>query len=1167
MKPIRKKSVLFLTAAALTFSQPSSAVTAEESDPFYYEITDGNAVVTRYLSYGESDVEIPESIDGYTVVSIAPYAFSDHIEIASVSLPETVEVIQKGAFNACTRLESVDLGESPSLRAIEDNAFYGCSERASFEFPEGLERIGKCAFFLCGSLREADLPSTLISLGLGTFATTSESYPAGEFSFSSLERITFAQGCAITEIPDQMCQFCSKLKRVDLPDTVTSIGARAFQYCQSLSEFSYPESLETVGELAFYQCSSLPSLISNVREIGDYAFCHAFELAEIELPNLSTLGSHVFDGVGRPSAKEDPIALNLPAGLSSVKEAFLSNNEFSAIRLAEGCTQFRCDEDFAVYGTEEGSPILLAVAGCSGRTSYTVREGTEVIGEGAFTARRSSLQEIILPEGLREIRTAGLSSAYDEDHTGTELIIPDSVTALGEQALSENFALSSVVIGSGVTVLPKHLLANDGFLQSAELRGAITEIDAYAFPQNSEAFEIQVPGTIRTLHPTAFGRDWSKVTFTEGVVLENGLLLSEDRKTLIAADPVASSDTVVIPEGVEVIRDNTLSFLRGENYNHPLTFVLPDSVTEIGTGAFGTYWVPGQDPIAESGVMLITETENPAVIAWAEENDVGCFRAKPKTNAEEITISSGETFVFAVSDALRPLVFTSSDSHIAKADRSSGEITGVSKGDTTVIAACGTDYFLLEVHVIDGEYDPSPSEENTYFRFTHDNLEDWEKEFKETNPIALSKRDNPSIITYSGSGFQPMKGLEYLDRAGDETRLELTVYPSLTYGRYVEPYRLLNRNLTGELERGRMKENLLLYSGTTRISNYTMNPDSSVQAMTDMIGTVFECPPMISGTLSHSVANGYSKNSPESVIFEIYLPKKIHAGTYIQYVSLYPGEQELLLESGLRFYVADAGVRKTDLESLHDGSVREGVIERFMKVLILGPNEAPPEDFDPYITTSREEPTPTPTPTPAPTPKPKPSPSEEDGEEEETAQPQAAPAVVTCQDAGYPQGWYWDEAKKACVPPAYNTQPAAPRGTDSTTAYSGNTGNSGTPGTSGTSESSETAEESASPAPTPSPTPVITLEPAPPETDPRKAEKAPFPWFLLIPGFMIIAGGIILLAPGAPAAAVIAADAVLSAAAAYSGKNAVGWIMLVLNLAALGLLALYRRTEKRREEG
>ena len=51
-------------------------------------------------------LRIPESIDGYTVTSIAPYAF-EKFEMGTVYLPNTIETIGEFAFSHCEKLAEV----------------------------------------------------------------------------------------------------------------------------------------------------------------------------------------------------------------------------------------------------------------------------------------------------------------------------------------------------------------------------------------------------------------------------------------------------------------------------------------------------------------------------------------------------------------------------------------------------------------------------------------------------------------------------------------------------------------------------------------------------------------------------------------------------------------------------------------------------------------------------------------------------------------------------------------------------------------------------------------------------------------------------------------------------------------------------------------------------
>ncbi|MDE6746350.1 MAG: leucine-rich repeat domain-containing protein, partial [Oscillospiraceae bacterium] len=64
------------------------------------------------------------------------------------------------------------------------------------------------------------------------------------------------------------------LTRVELPDSLITIGVSAFAFCKNLKSVVIPENVSEIGEEAFYSCESLESVSipKNVSEIGEDAF-------------------------------------------------------------------------------------------------------------------------------------------------------------------------------------------------------------------------------------------------------------------------------------------------------------------------------------------------------------------------------------------------------------------------------------------------------------------------------------------------------------------------------------------------------------------------------------------------------------------------------------------------------------------------------------------------------------------------------------------------------------------------------------------------------------------------------------------------------------------------------------------------------------------------------
>ena len=69
---------------------------------------------------------------------------------------------------------------------------------------------------------------------------------------------------------------CSGLNNINIPDSITSIKARAFEGCTGLTNITFGENskLSIIGDRAFYGCGKLTDIVIpvNVSSIGANAF-------------------------------------------------------------------------------------------------------------------------------------------------------------------------------------------------------------------------------------------------------------------------------------------------------------------------------------------------------------------------------------------------------------------------------------------------------------------------------------------------------------------------------------------------------------------------------------------------------------------------------------------------------------------------------------------------------------------------------------------------------------------------------------------------------------------------------------------------------------------------------------------------------------------------------
>ena len=89
----------------------------------------------------------------------------------------------------------------------------------------------------------------------------------------------------------------SGLKRIILPDYLTSIEKYAFYDCSSLTSITIPNSVTSIGDYAFSSCSKLTSITipNSVTSIGEWAFSSCYDLTSITLPNsMKSIGNNAF---------------------------------------------------------------------------------------------------------------------------------------------------------------------------------------------------------------------------------------------------------------------------------------------------------------------------------------------------------------------------------------------------------------------------------------------------------------------------------------------------------------------------------------------------------------------------------------------------------------------------------------------------------------------------------------------------------------------------------------------------------------------------------------------------------------------------------------------------------------------------------------------------------
>lgn len=151
----------------------------------------------------------------------------------------------------------------------------------------------------------------------------------------------------------------------------------------------------------------------------------------------------------------------------------------TSVAAAERCTVCGGGSELCVtdeYGAVYCSGTLVSYPADAAATSYTVREGTTIIGEWAFTDN-DALEEVILPEGVVMIGTGAF-----EGRSGLQrVVLPESLLVIGKMAFCYCPELSGVVLPPKLYAIGPQAFADNWAMTSVDIPETVRYIGSEAF--------------------------------------------------------------------------------------------------------------------------------------------------------------------------------------------------------------------------------------------------------------------------------------------------------------------------------------------------------------------------------------------------------------------------------------------------------------------------------------------------------------------------------------------------------------------------------------------------------------------------------------------------------------------------------------------------------------
>ena len=148
---------------------------------------------------------------------------------------------------------------------------------------------------------------------------------------------------------------------------------------------------------------------------------------------------------------------------------------------------------------------------CSDLTSVTIPNSVTSIGDRAFWDC-SGLKKVIVKDiaawcgiSFSDNPLSHSHHLYSDENTEiTELIIPNSVTSIGEYAFEYCYGLTSVTIGNCVTSIGDAAFCGCSGLTSVTIPNSVTSIGDYAFQNCSGLTSVAIGGGVKSIRSGAF---------------------------------------------------------------------------------------------------------------------------------------------------------------------------------------------------------------------------------------------------------------------------------------------------------------------------------------------------------------------------------------------------------------------------------------------------------------------------------------------------------------------------------------------------------------------------------------------------------------------------------------------------------------------------------------
>ena len=515
-----------------TFGGWPTAQLINPAADFTYSTGNGTITITGYAGAGGS-VVIPDTINGYPVTSIGAGAFLNVSAMTNVVFGSAVSSLGDHAFDSCSNLTSVII--PATITNLGAFAFANCLSLSQVLFQGNAPSVDGApgsadntvfagetgtAFYLADA--------TGWGAAFGGWPTVGPGNPASDFilvtNINTLTIVGYIGTNPIVVIPDTLNGY-----------PVTEIAANAFYDNHNLASVSIPGSVTSIGDNPFVDCSSLTN----------------FAVSDAN-PLYSSSGVALFD-----KARTTLLAFAAGGSGSYTIPGTVSNIGSSAFVQCYYLTNVVIPDSVISIGT--GAFVN------SGLVRLSLGNGVASLGDMAFYDC-VSLTSVAVPNSVTSIGT----EAFDSCLNLTNVVIGTGVTNIGSFAFAYCMNLHQAYFQGDAPTVDGGPVSLDGtvFYGETQLYSGGTGT-AYVAPGTTGW------GSTFGGWPVAL---WSTPATDFTFVTNNGAITIEDY--------IGTNGLVIIPNYINRYPVASIADFAC-NWNHKLTgVILGDNVTNLGWMAF-----------------------------------------------------------------------------------------------------------------------------------------------------------------------------------------------------------------------------------------------------------------------------------------------------------------------------------------------------------------------------------------------------------------------------------------------------------------------------------------------------------------------------------------------------------------------------------------------------